>query len=290
MVLSPQPKPDHQCDDQRDDHPTRGFDVFVQRVFGTLTAEPDHTGDQEHALATADRHAGNERQDRQTDDAAGPRRYFQWDRHEARRDQQPERLPRMRMRVGAELLHQRIEVRQPADLRQQRFHRAECVMTQRVADERAAQRTRKWWLFASISLAGSLCGSFVGYALGHYAFGAVKPLLAQIGWLPHLDALVKQLGADAHAHPWEAFWLLVAAGFVPIPLKVSTWACGIVGLPILPFIAGMAIGRGKRVFLVAGVIRLGGERAEHALHKHIETTGWVIVALIVALVVWFWLR
>ena len=151
-------------------------------------------------------------------------------------------------------------------------------------------RPKKWWQFAAISLAGSLVGSFIGYALGHYAFGAVKPLLAQIGWLPHLDALVKQLGADAHAHPWKAFWLLVAAGFVPIPLKVSTWACGIVGMPILPFIAGMAIGRGKRVFLVAGVIRLGGERAERALHKHIETAGWVIVALIVAMVVWFWLR
>ncbi len=151
-------------------------------------------------------------------------------------------------------------------------------------------RPRKWWLFASVSLAGSLCGSFVGYALGHYAFGAVKPLLARIGWLPHLQALVQQLGADAHAHPWKAFWLLVAAGFVPIPLKVSTWACGIVGMPILPFIAGMAIGRGKRVFLVAGVIRLGGERAERALHRHIETAGWLIVALIAALLFWFWTR
>lgn len=77
---------------------------------------------------------------------------------------------------------------------------------------------------------------------------------------------------------------------MPIPLKVSTWACGIVGIPLLPFIAGMAIGRGKRVFLVAGVIRLGGERAERALHKHIETAGWVIVALIVALLVWLWVR
>jgi hypothetical protein len=44
------------------------------------------------------------------------------------------------------------------------------------------------------------------------------------------------------------------------------------------------------VFLVAGVIRLGGERAERALHKHIETAGWVIVALIVALGLWFYLR
>lgn len=151
-------------------------------------------------------------------------------------------------------------------------------------------RPRRWWQFASISLFFSLLGSLVGYALGHYAFGALKPLLANLGWLPHLEALVQKFGADARAHPWEAFWLLVAAGFVPIPMKVASWACGIVGVPMLPFLGGIAIGRGKRVFLVAGAIRLGGERAEKALHKHIETAGWVVVALVVALALWFWLR
>ncbi|MGH8115034.1 MAG: YqaA family protein [Rhodanobacteraceae bacterium] len=151
-------------------------------------------------------------------------------------------------------------------------------------------RPRKWWQFASISLLFSLLGSLVGYALGHYAFDAVKPLLADLGWLPHLEALVQKFGADAKAHPWEAFWLLVAAGFVPIPMKVASWACGIVGVPLLPFLGGIAIGRGKRVFLVAGAIRLGGERAEKALHKHIETAGWVVVALVVALLLWWWLH
>ena len=151
-------------------------------------------------------------------------------------------------------------------------------------------RPRRWWQFASISLASSLVGSLVGYALGHYAFDAMKPLLAQIGWLPHLESLVHTLGADAQLHPWKAFWLLVAAGFVPIPMKVASWACGIVGMPLLPFFGGIAVGRGKRVFLVAGVIRLGGARAEKALHKHIETTGWIIVAIIVALGLYFWLR
>ncbi|HEX7349169.1 MAG TPA: DedA family protein [Rhodanobacteraceae bacterium] len=151
-------------------------------------------------------------------------------------------------------------------------------------------RPRRWWQFASISLACSLVGSLVGYALGHYAFVALRPLLAKIGWLPHLDALVQTFGADVVAHPWEAFWLLVAAGFVPIPMKVASWACGIVGMPLLPFLGGIAVGRGKRVFLVAGAIRLGGERAEKALHKHIETAGWVIVALIVAVGLYFWLR
>lgn len=151
-------------------------------------------------------------------------------------------------------------------------------------------RPRKWWQFASISLVCSLAGSLVGYALGHYAFDALKPLLAQLGWLPHLESLVHTFSADATAHPWRAFWLLVAAGFVPIPMKVASWACGIVGMPLLPFLGGIAVGRGKRVFLVAGVIRLGGERAERALHKYIEIVGWVIVAIVVALVLWWWLR
>ena len=151
-------------------------------------------------------------------------------------------------------------------------------------------RPRLWWLFASISLACSLAGSLIGYALGHYAFHLVRPLLASLGWLPHLDALVRQFGADATQHPWQAFWLLVAAGFVPIPMKVASWACGIVGMPLLPFLGGIAIGRGKRVYLVAGVIRLGGKRAEDALHRHIETAGWVVVALVVALIAWWYLR
>jgi hypothetical protein len=58
-------------------------------------------------------------------------------------------------------------------------------------------------------------------------------------------------------------------------------------MPLLPFIGGMLIGRGKRVFLVAGLIRLGGKRAEEALHRWIEPIGWVTVALIAALFIYF---
>jgi membrane protein YqaA with SNARE-associated domain len=151
-------------------------------------------------------------------------------------------------------------------------------------------RPKRWWYFASISLAGSLVGSVIGYELGHYAFHYLQPFLADIGWSQHLAEMVTKFGAAAKRHPWEAFWMLVAAGFLPIPMKVASWACGIVGMPILPYLAGILIGRGKRVFLVAGVIRLGGERAELALHKHIETAGWVIVAIIVVLGVYFYLR
>ncbi|MDE2258639.1 MAG: DedA family protein [Xanthomonadaceae bacterium] len=145
----------------------------------------------------------------------------------------------------------------------------------------------RWARFASISLAFSLLGSLIGYALGHYAFDALRPLLADSGLLAQLDQLVAEFRADAIAHPWKAFWLLVAAGFVPIPMKVASWAGGIVGMPILPFLGGIAVGRGKRVYLLCGLIRLGGERAEKAIHRWIEPIGWAIIALIGFIVVYF---
>jgi len=58
-------------------------------------------------------------------------------------------------------------------------------------------------------------------------------------------------------------------------------------VPIPAFVAGMLIGRGKRVFAVAGAIRLGGERAEKTLHRWIEWIGWGLVVLIVLLIVYF---
>jgi membrane protein YqaA with SNARE-associated domain len=142
-----------------------------------------------------------------------------------------------------------------------------------------SQPRRGFW-FAFLSLCGSLVGAVIGYALGHYAFELLRPALDSMGWLEHIDKQVAWLRGIAEQSPWKAFWVLVLAGFAPIPLKFFTWASGIVGVPLLPFMASMAVGRGKRVFLVAGAIRLGGERAEAALRRYIEPIGWVALALI----------
>ncbi len=147
-------------------------------------------------------------------------------------------------------------------------------------------RVQRWARYATVSLVFSMLGAFVGYALGHYAFDMLRPLFADLGWLPKLDALVAELGAQVKTHPWQAFWMLVLAGFVPVPLKIFTWASGIVGMPLLPFAAGMLIGRGKRVYLLAGVIRLGGARAEQALHRWIEWIGWGLIVLVAVVVVY----
>jgi len=148
-----------------------------------------------------------------------------------------------------------------------------------------AQPRRAFW-FATLSLLGSLAGAVVGYLLGHYAFELVKPMLAALGWMDAINAQVAYLRDVAAQSPWKAFWILVIAGFTPIPLKLFTWAAGIVGVPMLPFMAAMAVGRGKRVYLIALVIRLGGARAEVALRRYIEPIGWAALGVLLLGIGW----
>lgn len=140
--------------------------------------------------------------------------------------------------------------------------------------------------FASISLCGSLLGAVVGYALGHYAYEALKPLLSH-DVQQTVDLWVGNLRTDMREHWLELMGTLVVAALQPIiPMKFVTWAAGIVGIPMLPFLACITVGRGKRVYLLAIAIRIGGERAEAALHRWIEPIGWIALVLLAAIVGW----
>jgi membrane protein YqaA with SNARE-associated domain len=144
-------------------------------------------------------------------------------------------------------------------------------------------RPRRGFYYAALSLLGSIAGMFVGYMVGHYAIDLAMPLIEKMGYGAEFED-IKQQAAD------HGFWLLLIAGFTPVPFKIFTLASGAVGMPLLPFFAGGAIGRGKRVFLVAGAIRLGGEKAEATLRKYIEPIGWVALVLLVAMIAWLFLH
>jgi membrane protein YqaA with SNARE-associated domain len=160
------------------------------------------------------------------------------------------------------------------------------VMPEVMLAPMALSQPRRAFRFATISLACSLAGAVLGYALGHYAYELVKPLFASLGWAGHIEEQVGYLRGIVVESPWKAFWVLVLAGFTPIPLKFFTWASGIVGVPLLPFLASMFIGRGKRVYLLAAAIRIGGPRADAALRRWIEPIGWVALLLLAVAAAW----
>jgi membrane protein YqaA with SNARE-associated domain len=148
-------------------------------------------------------------------------------------------------------------------------------------------KRHKAFRYANISLLFSLLGALVGYALGHWAYEAVKPLFS-----PHMQQTisiwVESLRTDMNQHWLAMLGALMLAALQPvIPMKFVTWAAGIVGVPLLPFLACLAVGRGKRVWLLALLIRLFGERAERVLHKYIEWIGWAVLVLLGLLLVWW---
>ena len=81
------------------------------------------------------------------------------------------------------------------------------------------------------------------------------------------------------------FWYILLAGFTPIPYKIFTVSAGVVGMPWLAFIGGSIVGRGGRFFLVAALIRLGGEKLAAKMRKYIDLIGWVMIALAVVVFV-----
>ena len=141
----------------------------------------------------------------------------------------------------------------------------------------------RWVRFATIATVFSVLGGVGGYAIGYGLFEAIEP------WLKT-------------SHYWDAYltsrrwfdqygvWVVFVAGFSPIPYKVFTIAAGVANLSIPGFVIASAIGRAARFFLVAGLVRLGGERFEESLQKHIERIGWGVVAISVIVIGWLMMR
>jgi membrane protein YqaA with SNARE-associated domain len=153
-------------------------------------------------------------------------------------------------------------------------------------------KRHKAFFYANISLLFSLLGSLVGYALGHWAFQALHPVLDSLHLLAPIERGVDNLRTQMNQHWLGLLLVLTLAALQPVvPMKFVTWASGIVGVPVLPFLLCMAVGRGKRVWLLALLIRLFGERAERVLHRHIEWIGWAALTALIGLAVWwFWLH
>lgn len=134
-------------------------------------------------------------------------------------------------------------------------------------------RPDRAWRLATLTTVTSVLGGLAGYAIGYFGLELLLPWLERFGYLP----------AYRDARQWFeiwGFWVVLIAGFSPIPYKVFTVAAGAMMLPLLPFTAASLVGRGGRFFLVAGIMAWGGPRVEPLLRPYIDRIGWATVALL----------
>ncbi len=138
-----------------------------------------------------------------------------------------------------------------------------------------AKRQRAW-RFALITTLMSVLGGLLGYVIGASAFDFIQPVIVDRGYW---DTFEK---ATDWFNEW-GIWVILLAGFTPVPYKIFTISAGVVGMAIIPFVLMSIIGRGARFFLVAGLMYWGGEKMERKLHQYIEYIGWLVIVAVVLL-------
>ena len=141
-----------------------------------------------------------------------------------------------------------------------------------------ARPERGLWL-AFVTTLASVAGGLAGYLIGYLALELVEPLLRSGGYWGEL------LTARDWFERW-GLWIVFVAGFSPIPYKVFTLSAGALAMPLLPFLAASAVGRGLRFFLLAGLVSRLGPRVEPLIRRYIEWIGWGLVALLAAIAMW----
>ncbi len=141
----------------------------------------------------------------------------------------------------------------------------------------------QWLRLATVATIFSVLGGLAGYAIGYGLFDALEPWLRE-------------------SHYWSAYqtsrrWfdeygvlIVFVAGFSPIPYKVFTIAAGVAALNLPGFLLASLIGRAGRFYLVAGLVRVGGEGLERGLARYVERIGWAVTAVVVLGIAWLMMR
>jgi membrane protein YqaA with SNARE-associated domain len=126
--------------------------------------------------------------------------------------------------------------------------------------------------YATLTTVFSVLGGILGYLIGMLAFDAIAPYIAEAGYQDRFDLATRWFAE------WGV-WVVFIAGFSPIPYKLFTIAAGAASMAFLPFVIVSLLGRGLRFFMVALLIRWGGERMEKTLRRYVEYLGWLVVVL-----------
>lgn len=133
----------------------------------------------------------------------------------------------------------------------------------------------KAWEYAAITIIASILGGIFGYILGYFAFEWVgQPIINLFGYQEAYATVVQWF--DIYG-----FWVVLLAGFTPVPYKIFTLAAGASQMALIPFTFASIIGRSIRFLMVVWLVKAFGKRVEAVVLKYIEYLGWGLIALMV---------
>lgn len=137
------------------------------------------------------------------------------------------------------------------------------------------------WKLAGLTLIFSVLGGVAGYLLGMGAYELIEPLLQN-----HAAQFEK-------ARTWFAeygVWVVIMAGFSPVPYKIFTITAGTLLMPFIPFVIASVFGRASQFYLIAFLANKFGPAMEPKIRQYVEWLGWGSVLAITGAVAWMHLR
>ncbi len=135
--------------------------------------------------------------------------------------------------------------------------------------------------FALICSALSVLGACVGFFLGKFLWSFMQE------WFFAYVFSETKFNTVGGLFRQNAFFAVVMSAFTPIPFKVFTVAAGVFEVSFGALVAGSAVGRSARFFLVAGLIWKFGEDIKPFIDKHFNTLTVVGALFVVAVIFYF---
>lgn len=135
--------------------------------------------------------------------------------------------------------------------------------------------------YALITTVASVCGGLFGYWIGVQAFHFVHPYIEKFGY-GDLYLRVQ------HWFQLWSFWILLIAGFSPIPYKLFTVTAGSLHVPLLPFILSSFLGRSGRFFGLALLIKWGGSKIDRWITQYLDRICWICLFIVALWLVYRW--
>jgi membrane protein YqaA with SNARE-associated domain len=123
------------------------------------------------------------------------------------------------------------------------------------------------WRFAGSALVGCTLGSLVAFTIGTAAFETVGRVV--LAWLGVAAPEIEQFRSTFKE---KGLWLVLLSTVTPLSSKLVSIAAGAFGVPPLPFIATIVLGRGVRFGVVAAVVRYFGDYAERYIQRRYGKT------------------
>ena len=138
-----------------------------------------------------------------------------------------------------------------------------------------AAKRENWLINATICTIGSVCGALLGYLIGWGLYETVGKFIVDAY---HLEAVVEMIGRK---YVDNAFWTIFTAAFTPIPYKAITITAGLFRISLTTLIIASVIGRAGRFFLVAGALRIYGEKIKNSIEKYFDLFSLILIALLI---------